>query len=94
MTDEQIVDGISEVQGTADQPQNQIPLLLVASEAAAMCRLSLRTWRSLDYTGRIPRAIRLGHSTRWRADELRAWIAADCPRRNEWEVQKKAVSTQ
>ena len=61
------------------------PLLLRAPEAAALCAVSLRTWRSWDTAGKIPQPVRVGRSTLWRADELRQWIAAGCPRRQEWE---------
>lgn len=65
-----------------------VPLLLSAKAAAALCGVSLRTWRSWDAAGKIPRAIRIGRSTRWREDQLRAWVAADCPGRDEWESRK------
>jgi hypothetical protein len=60
-------------------------LLVSARQAAAMCGRSLRTWRSWDSQGLIPRATRIKRSTFWRPDELRAWVAAGCPRRAEWE---------
>ena len=60
-------------------------LLLRAPEAAASCAVSTRTWRSWDAAGRIPQPVRIGRSTLWRLDELRAWVAAGCPRRKEWE---------
>ncbi len=61
------------------------PLLLTARRAAAICGKSLRTWRTWDSAGRIPRPVRIGRSTLWRADELRGWVAAGCPRREAWE---------
>ena len=64
------------------------PLLLSAEMAATLCGRSLRTWRSWDTAGRIPRPVRIGRSTLWRADELRAWIAAGCPRRDAWEARE------
>ena len=64
------------------------PLLLSATSAAALCGKSLRTWRTWDVAGNIPRPVRIGRSTLWRIDELHAWIAAGCPRRDEWEVRK------
>jgi predicted DNA-binding transcriptional regulator AlpA len=73
-----------------DQPesvpnQGPIPLLLTARRAAAMCGKSLRTWRTWDAAGR---PVRIGRSTLWRADELRHWVTAGCPRRAEWEARK------
>ncbi len=64
------------------------PLLLSAKSAAAVCGKSLRTWRTWDAAGVIPRPVRIGRSTLWRADELRAWIDAGCPNRDVWEAQK------
>jgi predicted DNA-binding transcriptional regulator AlpA len=62
-------------------------LLLTARQAAKACGKSLRTWRSWDSGGMIPRAIRIGRSTLWRADELQKWVQAGCPRRAEWEAR-------
>ena len=63
-------------------------LLLTARHAAGMCGKSLRTWRSWDAAGRIPRPVRIGRSTLWRVDELREWVAVRCPRREEWEARQ------
>ena len=68
------------VQGTS--------LLISAKQAAEMCGKSLRTWRAWDAAGWIPRPVRIGRSTLWRLDELRAWVTASCPRRDEWEAQQ------
>lgn len=62
-------------------------LLLTAKQAAALCGKSLRTWRTWDSAGWIPQPVRIGRSTLWRADELRAWVDAGCPRREEWEAR-------
>jgi predicted DNA-binding transcriptional regulator AlpA len=62
-------------------------LLLNARLAARICGKSIRTWRAWDSAGWIPRPIRIGRSTLWRADELRAWVAGGCPRRQEWEAR-------
>lgn len=62
-------------------------LLVSAKQAAVMCGKSLRTWRSWDSAGRIPQPVRIGRSTLWRADELRKWVKAGCPRRAEWEAR-------
>lgn len=61
------------------------PLLLTARQAAALCGKSLRTWRSWDSAGVIPRPVRIRRCTLWRADELREWIEAGCPNRQLWE---------
>jgi predicted DNA-binding transcriptional regulator AlpA len=64
------------------------PLLLTARQAATTCGKSLRTWRTWDAAGWIPRPVRIGRSTLWRADELREWVEAGCPRRAEWEARQ------
>lgn len=63
-------------------------LLVSARQAAAMCGRSLRTWRSLDSAGRIPRPVRINRATLWRTNELRAWVDAGCPDRENWEAQR------
>jgi predicted DNA-binding transcriptional regulator AlpA len=70
-----------------------LPLLVTARVAAEMCGKSLRTWRTWDTAGRIPRPVRIGRSTLWRIDELRAWVAAACPRRDVWESHPKPPKT-
>jgi hypothetical protein len=67
-------------------------LLVSARQAASMCGKSLRTWRSWDAAGWIPRSIRIGHSVLWRPEELRLWVRAGCPRRQEWESQNREDS--
>jgi len=67
-----------------------IPLLLNAQSAAAICKKSARTWQSWDALGLIPRPVRIGRSTLWRVDELRAWIDAGCPSRDVWEAAQKS----
>ena len=63
-------------------------LLLTAKQAAKICSKSLRTWRTWDSAGWIPRPVKIGRSVFWRADELRAWVEAGCPRRAEWEARQ------
>ena len=63
-------------------------LLLTAPQAAAMVGKSTRTWRAWDAAGKIPQPIRIGRSTLWRVDELRAWVGAGCPRRKEWNLMQ------
>ena len=61
------------------------PMLLSARDAAALCGRSVRTWRSWHAAGLVPAPVNIGRSTFWRAAELRLWIRAGCPRREEWE---------
>jgi predicted DNA-binding transcriptional regulator AlpA len=64
-------------------------ILMTAPQAAALLGRSLRTWRVWDAAGRIPRAIRIGRSTFWRPEELRAWVDARCPDRRTWEAMQE-----
>lgn len=66
------------------------PLLLRASDAAALCNTSVRTWRAWDRTGRIPQSVRIGRKIFWRPDELMAWITAGCPDRITWETTSQS----
>jgi hypothetical protein len=63
------------------------PLLVPAKTAAAICGKSLRTWRTWDALGLIPRPVRIKRSTLWRLDELKLWTDAGCPARQEWELR-------
>src|SRR5229473_272082 len=73
-------------QACLDQNESE-PLLVNAKTAAALCAKSLRTWRTWDALGLIPRPVRIKRSTLWRLDELKLWAAAGCPRRPEWEAR-------
>ena len=68
----------------------ETPLLLTARQAAALCGKSLRTWRSGDAAGLIPQPVRIRRCTLWRADELRRWIAAGCPNRQQLENSRES----
>ena len=59
-------------------------LLLTAAQAAELCNVSERSWRSWDSAAKIPAGIKLGRAKRWRPGELRAWVQAGCPPRREW----------
>ncbi|MBC7820701.1 MAG: helix-turn-helix domain-containing protein [Planctomycetaceae bacterium] len=57
------------------------PSLLPASEVAKVLAISIRTLWRLESAGKLPLAVRIGSSKRWRQDELDAWIEAGCPPR-------------
>ena len=60
-------------------------LLLPAREAATLCGVSQRTWRSWDAGGRVPQAVEIGRSKFWRRQELEQWIQLGCPGREVWQ---------
>jgi excisionase family DNA binding protein len=66
------------------------PLVVCARELASLLRVGLRTVRAMDAAGRLPTPVRIGHSVRWPLDEIRQWIDAGCPSRDEWEARRAA----
>jgi hypothetical protein len=67
------------------------PGMLRGKDAAFWASVSLRTWRSWDAGGLVPRPLRIGGCTLWNLRELRAWRDAGCPPRDEWEVLKQGA---
>ncbi|MCE9533793.1 MAG: hypothetical protein K8T89_22090 [Planctomycetes bacterium] len=59
-------------------------LLLDISALAALLSRSVPSLRRDDAAGRLPSALRLGGSKRWRADEIKRWVEAGCPSREKW----------
>ena len=62
------------------------PLAVSAKQLARMLDLSVRTIRTMDAAGKLPRGVRIGRSVRWPVDELRDWLDAGCPDRRAWET--------
>lgn len=61
-------------------------LLLKSDDAAEMLGISRTHLYQLSSAGEIgPRPIKLGKCSVWSYLELHAWVAAGCPRREEWE---------
>ncbi len=52
---------------------------------AVQLRCSRRHLERLLASHRIPAPVRIGRLVRWRADEIVAWIHANCPDRAGWE---------
>ena len=77
---------LSAIEPTAQLQFSQ--LLHTARQAASLCGRSLRTWRTWDSLGLIPKPVRIGRNTLWAARDLREWVAAGCPTRTEWEARK------
>jgi predicted DNA-binding transcriptional regulator AlpA len=65
------------------------PALLNAKRAASLVGVSMRTWWRLNSAAKIPAAVRVGHSKRWRVQELEEWIEAGCPDRRKWEAIRR-----
>jgi predicted DNA-binding transcriptional regulator AlpA len=62
-------------------------LLDVEALAALLSVSPAHVWR-LRAGGKLPEPLRLGAQVlRWPLAEIRAWLAARCPPRREWEVR-------
>jgi len=65
-------------------------LAVPADQAAKMCGVSRATWWKLHLAKQIPLPVRLTQRTpRWIVSELRDWMGAGCPSRDDWENMKK-----
>lgn len=63
------------------------PILVDARRVAALLGVGLRTLRTMDAAGRLPKPVRLSSGcVRWRLAELRDWTDAGCPDREAWEA--------
>ncbi len=63
--------------------------LLKAKAVADTCGLSVRQIWKLASSARLPRAVRIGRSVRWRADDIDRWIQQGCPSRDRFEAERK-----
>ncbi len=66
------------------------PLLIPASVAGPLCGRSEASWWRDHASKRVPAPLKLGGSTLWRTQELREWVAANCPDRPTWEALRTA----
>jgi predicted DNA-binding transcriptional regulator AlpA len=67
------------------------PAAVAAAGAGRFCGVSRSQWWKLHSTGKVPLPVYLGSKApRWRVDELRAWLAAGCPNRQEWQRMRGA----
>jgi hypothetical protein len=73
------------------RPRRLPPGLIRARAAAAWCSVGLRTWRSWDSAGLIPRAsLRIGSVVAWSLKVLRSWRDCGCPDRRAFEAMQAA----
>jgi predicted DNA-binding transcriptional regulator AlpA len=68
----------------SDSPTSSRPLLIGIKALAALLSRSVASLARDDAAGRLPAAIRLGGSKRWRYSEVIAWIEVGCPDRRTW----------
>jgi len=64
-------------------------LLLNVNAAAQLLGVSRNMVWQMDASGSIPAPIRIGRRcTRWRRDEIEAWVRAGCPSRERWQATR------
>ncbi len=59
-------------------PQLNNQALMSARQVAELLNISTRTLWRLKSAGRLPSAIRIGKSIRWRREDLNTWIEEGC----------------
>lgn len=64
-------------------------VLISGNDLAKLLDVDLRTVRKFDYSGKLPRPVRLGKSVKWRVEEIQRWIDAGCPDRKTWEASNR-----
>ena len=67
------------------------PLVVDARRLAKFLCAGLRTIRSWDAAGKLPAPIHIGGKVVWRTAEIREWLAAGAPRRDEWQARRAAA---
>jgi predicted DNA-binding transcriptional regulator AlpA len=66
------------------------PLVADAARLARLLGVGVRSVRSWDAGGKLPRPVKLGTRVVWIIAEIRRWLAAGAPARDEWEQAKAA----
>ena len=75
------------IPSAATLPAPDAPTLtLSAADLAREFRCSTKTITRMDQSGKLPAAVRIGHSKRRVRSTIVAWIASGCPPRCEWQV--------
>jgi predicted DNA-binding transcriptional regulator AlpA len=66
------------------------PLLLDIKALAVLLARSVPSLHRDDAAGRLPAAVRIGGSKRWRHSDITAWVEMGCPDRAEFEARIRA----
>ena len=59
--------------------------MLTVADLSNCLRVSTRQVHRLNKSASLPRPLRIGGCTRWRAAEIAAWLQAGSPERAAWE---------
>ena len=63
------------------------PLCVDARGLATPLDVSARTVLRLDEEGKLPKAVKVGASKPWLAQEIESWLKAGAPPRRQWRTQ-------
>jgi predicted DNA-binding transcriptional regulator AlpA len=61
-------------------------LMLTTADAAKLCGVTTKRWRTWNSLGKTPPPLCVGKSLFWKRDELLDWIDEGCPHRKYWKV--------
>lgn len=67
---------IKSIQSPDNEPQ---PVLLGVRNVARLLDCSTRHVYRMSDSGRMPRLLKIGAMVRWKASDIREWIADGCP---------------
>ena len=67
------------------------PLAVDARRLAKLLSLGLRTVRTMDAAGKLPRPFRCLNRKLWDVSDVKAWMKAGAPDRAAWELLKKTA---
>jgi len=65
------------------------PLLLNTKDAAALCGVTIKRWRTWNTLGKIPAPLHIGKCFFWKHSELVRWIDSGCPARKHWKPESE-----
>lgn len=71
-------------------PDSLVPLLLDRPGLAVLLCRSVPSLDRDDAAGRLPAAVRIGGSKRWRVADVMAWVEMGCPSRAEFEARRRS----
>ncbi|MEI8194814.1 MAG: helix-turn-helix domain-containing protein [Phycisphaerae bacterium] len=66
--------------------------MIDARTVAKLLDVSTRTLYRLCDVGAMPKPTKIGKVVRWRAEEIKAWVNADCPMMKDWQWPQQGVS--